>query len=97
MQPEKFEYAIRPKYLVHVNQHHIKANVKANDSAVCNLPPYTIKVRQGNTAQYKTIYAWDYRFCGTQQGENHMFDPLSCGARVYLTCLDLPRRRDDLL
>lgn len=66
------------KFIIHVNQHHIKANVKEGT----NLPPYTIKMKRKNWA---TVYAWSFKYTGTISGENHMHDPLSCGARIYLT------------
>jgi len=66
------------KSIVHVNQHHIKANHKNGT----NLPVVTIK--QGG----KTLYAWGVKFTGSSQLEYHECDPLSCGARVWMTTND---------
>jgi hypothetical protein len=66
------------KSIVHVNQHHIKANHKNGT----NLPVITIK--QGG----KTLYAWGVNFTGSSSLEYHECDPLSCGARVWMTTND---------
>jgi hypothetical protein len=63
------------KSVVHVNQFYIKKNHKNNT----NLPVITVK--QGN----KTKYAWGIKFIGPSQLEYHEKDPLSCGARVWIT------------
>ena len=66
------------KSIVHVNQHHIKANHKNGT----NLPVITVK-RGG-----KTIYAWGVKFTGPSNLEYHECDPLSCGARVWMSTED---------
>lgn len=66
------------KSIVHVNQHHIRKNHK-NQS---NLPVITIK--QGS----KTNYAWGVEFTGPCKIEYHETNPLSCGARVWITTED---------
>ena len=69
-----------PKFIIHVNMHHIRENVKTGE----NLPPYTIKIKEPRK-KVKTVYAWTFDFDGKICGENHMNDPLNCGARIYLT------------
>lgn len=66
------------KSIVHVNQHHIKANHKNGT----DLPVITIK-RGG-----KTFYAWGVEFTGSSRLEYHECDPLSCGARVWMVTDD---------
>ena len=66
------------KSLVHVNQHIIKSNHKNNE----NKPVITIK--QGG----KTLYAWGVDFKGSSKLEYHESDPLSCGARVWISTND---------
>lgn len=63
------------KSLVHVNQHNIRHNHKNND----NLPVIAVKQKG------KTIYAWGVAFSGPCVLEYHECDPLSCGARVWIT------------
>lgn len=63
------------KSIVHVNQFHIKKNHKNS----LNLPVITIKQKG------KTIYAWGVKFTGACQLEYHEADPLSCGARVWMS------------
>jgi hypothetical protein len=66
------------KSIVHVNQHNIKFNHKNNS----NLPVITIK------RSNKTIYSWGVEFTGPSRLEYHECDPLSCGARVWITTND---------
>lgn len=63
------------KSIVHINQHLIRANHKNNE----NKPVVTIK-QNG-----KTIYAWGVEFTGKSKLEYHESDPLSCGARVWIS------------
>lgn len=63
------------KSIVHVNQHHIRKNLKNNT----NLPVITIKQKS------KTIYAWGVEFTGPCKLEYHNSCPLSCGARVWIS------------
>lgn len=66
------------KSIIHVNQHHIRKNHK-NQS---NTPVITIK-QSG-----KTLYAWGVEFTGPCKLEYHESDPLSCGARVWISTND---------
>jgi hypothetical protein len=66
------------KSIVHVNQHNIKHNHKNNS----NLPVITVKRNN------KTIYAWGVEFTGPCRLEYHECNPLSCGARVWITTND---------
>jgi hypothetical protein len=66
------------KTLVHVNQHHIRHNHRDGT----NWPVVTIK-RGG-----KTTYAWGVRFTGPSLLEYHECNPLSCGARVWISTND---------
>lgn len=68
-------WGIIMKSIVHVNQHRIKSNQKYNE----NLPVITIK--KGG----KTLYAWGVVFQGSSKLEYHETDPLSCGARVWIS------------
>jgi hypothetical protein len=69
------------KQIVHVNQHHIKKNIKAeNDEDI--LPVLTVKTYKSNNYAYEAILR-------TKSGEYlgkfvySPFNPLSCGARVW--------------
>lgn len=66
------------KSIVHVNQHHIRNNHKNKT----NLPVITIKQKG------KTIYAWGVEFTGPCKLEYHEPNPLSCGARVWISTDD---------
>lgn len=68
-------WGIIMKSIVHINQHLIRANHKNNE----NKPVVTIK-QNG-----KTIYAWGVEFTGKSKLEYHESDPLSCGARVWIS------------
>ena len=61
------------KIVIHVNRHNLAYNTKHNTQ----LPIYTIKV--GN----KNLYAWEVLKTGPSRLENHIEDPLACGARAY--------------
>lgn len=63
------------KSLIHINQFHIKSNHKNGT----NLPVVTIK-QNG-----KTKYAWGVEFTGKSNLVYRECNPLSCGARVWIT------------
>lgn len=72
------------KQIVHVNQHHIKKNIKAeNDEDI--LPVLTVKTYKSNDYGYEAILRTKD---GVEVGKfvYAPFDPLSCGARVYFQC-----------
>ena len=63
------------KTIIHVNQHYIKYNQVHNT----NLPIITVK------SKGKTLYAWGTRILGSSDLEYHKDNPLSCGARVWVS------------
>ena len=69
------------KQIVHVNQHHIKKNIKAeNDEDI--LPVLTVKTYKSNDYGYEAILRTKD---GVEVGRfiYSLAKPLSCGARVW--------------
>ena len=62
------------KTIIHVNQHHIKYNVKNKDKR----PVFTVKKGK------KNVYAEEVKVLGPSRLVYQPDKPLSCGARVWI-------------